>query len=342
MRAKEFLKESFDQPYPIQWDKGEFGDIDAVANLDDGSHLHIMFNHEGAEEWQVEFYRDNSQAVTGKGDAHRVFATVLSSIQTFIQKEFPQRIVFSATKEVEPGQNSQSRAKLYNSLVTRYARAWGYTNYTEDQGNLVTYDLVRNEENLAEEVTPAELAEVEKLVDSLWNKMGIDVSFTRHFLDRVNDTRNGKDITVEELARLFIEEYKKYGLKIRDLDNNDEAVFKDLATDINLPFVIKSHGYESELIAKTVMRKKNFGTPNPVFPVASTVSEARLDPEFLATMKLAKAKYPMYDEETALLKYLQRSSRHGEETDAREDSAINSLSKEVADIKSRVARLEKR
>lgn len=200
---------------------------------------------------------------------------------------------------------------------------------------------MRAKEFLNEEVTPAELAEVEKLVDALWNKMGIDVSFTRHFLDRVNDTRNGKDITVEELARLFIEEYKKYGLKIRELDDNDQAVFKDLATDINLPFVIKSHGYESELIAKTVMRKKNFGTPNPVFPVAS-IAEARLDPEFLATMKLAKAKYPMYDEETALLKYLQRSSRHGEETDAREDSAIDALSKEVADINSRVTRLEKR
>lgn len=128
---------------------------------------------------------------------------------------------------------------------------------------------MRAKEFLKEEVTPAELSQAERFIDTLWNKMGIDVTFTRHFLDRINDTRNGKDITIEELTNLFVEEYKKYGLKIRELDDNDQAVFKDLATDINLPFVIKSHGYESELVAKTVMRKKNFGTTNPVFPVGT-------------------------------------------------------------------------
>ena len=46
-----------------------------------------------------------------------------------------------------------------------------------------------------------------------------------------------------------------------------EAVMKDLETDINIPFVLRWNGKELEMIAKTVMRKKNFRTSNKEFPV---------------------------------------------------------------------------
>ena len=123
MRANEFLNEAFNQPYPLTWNKSEHGDYDALARLPDGTNLSILFNNEGDEEWQVEFYRNNSLEVTGEGDAQRVFATVLTAIQQFIQKEHPWRIVFSASKLVLRGQDKNSRASLYNSLVARYARA---------------------------------------------------------------------------------------------------------------------------------------------------------------------------------------------------------------------------
>ena len=47
--------------------------------------------------------------------------------------------------------------------------------------------------------------------------IGIDVEFTRHFLDRVNDSRNKKQITVAELIRMFKQSYKKFGRKIAKL-----------------------------------------------------------------------------------------------------------------------------
>lgn len=71
------------------------------------------------------------------------------------------------------------------------------------------------------------------------------------------------------------------------------------------------------------------------------IVEKRLDPEMLRLYKLAKAKYPMYDEETAFLKYIQRSTKHGEETDAAEDAAIADLKKKSIEIDRRVTRLEK-
>jgi len=147
MRANEFITEAFDQPYPMKWEKGEFADYDALATLPDGKHLHIMFNNEGDGEFFVEFYRNNSQEVTGEGDAQRVFSTVLNAIQTFIKMEHPWRLMFSASKAVEPGQNSESRAKLYDRLVQRYANAWGYDMYHEDHGDQVTYELTQLKQN---------------------------------------------------------------------------------------------------------------------------------------------------------------------------------------------------
>ena len=113
-----------------------------------------------------------------------------------------------------------------------------------------------------QEITKQDLDGVEKYADRLYKAVGIDVEFTRHFLDRVNDTRNKKQITVAELIRLFKQSYKKYGKKIAKLGPDAEAVINDMQTDVNMPVVLKWDGKELDLVAKTVMRKKDFKTPD--------------------------------------------------------------------------------
>ena len=160
MRSQEFITESLDQPYKIlRWEKGDYGDVDAIARLDDGTFLSIMFNkgfkQETKEEaWSVEFFRNNSQEKTGEGDQQRVFATVLSAVETFVSdrvpgakgKYKPNKIYFSASKEVKPDENQRkamTRASLYDSLVQRYARALGFRAFRADTGNKVMYELSR-------------------------------------------------------------------------------------------------------------------------------------------------------------------------------------------------------
>jgi hypothetical protein len=148
------VNEAFDQPYKLKWYPGDMDEVTAYADIPDGDDLTIMFNldanEEGEEAWSVEFYRNNSQEVTGEGDAQRIFATVLSAIQTFIKKYKPNRIVFSASKEVEPGQKTQSRANLYDRLVQRYARAMGYKAFRADAGNKVHYELSKIKKSVSE------------------------------------------------------------------------------------------------------------------------------------------------------------------------------------------------
>lgn len=118
-------------------------------------------------------------------------------------------------------------------------------------------------------VTRQELVQLEQMLDKMYASLGIDVEFTRHFLDRVNDPRNQKQITISELAKLFKEQYHKHGKRIAQLGPDAQAVLKDLSTNVNLPFVLdwNRQSQELELIAKTVMRKKNFRTSNQEFTV---------------------------------------------------------------------------
>ena len=121
------------------------------------------------------------------------------------------------------------------------------------------------------ELTQTELDQLEVFADRLFAKVGIDVEFTRHFLDRVNDERNVKQITASELTRLFKQEYKRWGKPIAQMGPDAEAVLKDLATDVNIPFALRwdKANNELDLIAKTVMRKKNFKTSNKEFEIQS-------------------------------------------------------------------------
>lgn len=123
---------------------------------------------------------------------------------------------------------------------------------------------MRSFQNMREDISQRDLDGIERFADRLFAKVGIDVEFTRHFLDRVNDERNKKQITTAELTRLFKQTYNKHGKKIPQLGPDAEAVISDMKTDINMPFVLNwdKQSQEFELVAKTVMRKKGFATSN--------------------------------------------------------------------------------
>lgn len=120
------------------------------------------------------------------------------------------------------------------------------------------------------EITQGMLDILEKHLDKLFSAVGIDIEFTRHFIDRVNDERNKKPITLKELGMLFKDAYIKYGKKIAEMGTDAEAVIKDMRSDVNIPFVLDwdESNQELDLVAKTVMRKKNFLTyGRPELPV---------------------------------------------------------------------------
>ena len=79
---KHSVAEAFNQPYKTKTEKSDYGDVDMLAKLPDGTNLSIMFNNQGDDEWQVEFYRNNSQEVTGEGNAQRRSEEHTSELQS--------------------------------------------------------------------------------------------------------------------------------------------------------------------------------------------------------------------------------------------------------------------
>jgi len=158
-------------------------------------------------------------------------------------------------------------------------------------------------------VTQIQLDALEKALDKVFAQVGIDVEFTRHFLDRVNDERNVRQITIQELAILFKKEFQKYAKPIARLGPDAQAVLKDLSSDINVPFALvwDSANQELDLIAKTVMRKKDFKTPNKEFAVEQTsifheLSESRMWRQMkqLTGLKMSKVAELMFEQLLAL------------------------------------------
>ena len=152
----------------------------------------------------------------------------------------------------------EQRAKVAGKM----AAAAVYRSYIEKMKKIT------KKRNMKEDVSKSELDQIEKYADKLFAAVGIDVEFTRHFLDRVNDERNKKPINTAELIRLFRLTYKKYGKKIPKMGPDAQAVITDMETDINMPFVLNvDRSGMLDLVAKTVMRKKGFRTSNPILNV---------------------------------------------------------------------------
>lgn len=123
-----------------------------------------------------------------------------------------------------------------------------------------------------EDLSTGELKQLEEFADSLFQDLGVDVVFTRHFKERVNDARNGRPITYTELKNLFLKAYLRAGQYISELPAETEAVIRDLSSNLNSPFIIQdapgdSSHTDHDMVMKTIMRKERFMSNNPTIPV---------------------------------------------------------------------------
>ena len=137
--------------------------------------------------------------------------------------------------------------------------------------------------DMYEEVSQKQLSDLEKFADRILAKFDVDIEFSRHFADRMNDKRNDPPITVAELQRVFKKIAKRKAKNIRQ-NPDSEAVIKDLQTDLNLPVVINydRNKDEFEVINKTIMRKKNFKT------TSKTITTESVDEAFGVKIDMSK------------------------------------------------------
>ena len=111
-------------------------------------------------------------------------------------------------------------------------------------------------------ITRDDMRELEKFGDELLKVYGIDIEFTKHFGDRMSDERNIPCITVAEIRDFFKKIYINKGIKIKG-NVGIEAVLNDIQKKLNMPVIIdRKSGGDVEVRFKTIMRKKDFKTPD--------------------------------------------------------------------------------
>ena len=107
------------------------------------------------------------------------------------------------------------------------------------------------------EIPMGDLQKIDQFADKQLNPVDI-VLTDKHFFDRLNDPRNGKEISNAELIGFFKRLAKHKKEFVEFLEKYNSVVAVDDRTSINIPFMKQAN----KAIAKTVMRKKDFKTPD--------------------------------------------------------------------------------
>lgn len=107
------------------------------------------------------------------------------------------------------------------------------------------------------EIPMGDLQKIDQFADKKLNPVDIVIT-DKHFFDRLNDPRNGKEISQAELIGFFKRLSKKKKEFVDFLNKYNSVVAVDDRTSINIPFMKQAN----KAIAKTVMRKKDFKSPD--------------------------------------------------------------------------------
>ena len=106
--------------------------------------------------------------------------------------------------------------------------------------------------------SPAEVTALEQYLDDLMRPVGLDVAFSRHFIERLLGRE--RPVTIPEIVDAFTKLKKKYKQKLKSYKKNpgQRAILKDLDQDLNIIFAIASPTELNDLpdlVNITIMRK---------------------------------------------------------------------------------------
>jgi hypothetical protein len=136
----------------------------------------------------------------------------------------------------------------------------------EDRG----YEPIEELDKIFSEMAKTDMDAVEKYADAQMSPEDIELGKeTDHFFQRLNDPRNGKEISPAELTGFFKRLAKNKKKFLEFLKQYKEFVVFDNRSKINIAFMKVAN----KLIAKTVMRKADFKSATPVFTTESLIME---------------------------------------------------------------------
>jgi len=134
-------------------------------------------------------------------------------------------------------------------------------------------------EILAMKESTVDFNSLERELDDMFSKYDVDISFTKHFKERVLE----RGLTEEDIIELVHKIVDSYGEKVADLPKDQNVVFSDLARLVDIAAVSGGFGadYLKDIIFKTAYKRLDPSEPkfrtNTTAPVLA-VKEGIDDP----------------------------------------------------------------
>lgn len=165
---------------------------------------------------------------------------------------------FNKAEPVDEGNDNLEMLQLMNKAMKAFPKSPKQKELIKKLNVLrVKNGMKPLSENVINEIPMDTLKDIDRVADKFLNP--VDVVLTnQHFFDRLNDPRNGKEISGAELVGFFKRLGKKKKQFVDFLNQYNQIVAVDDRTSLNIPFMKQAN----KAIAKTVMRKKDFKTSN--------------------------------------------------------------------------------
>ena len=161
---------------------------------------------------------------------------------------------------VTPGGVSGTKAR---AVLDNKEEFFNYLPNIDDTDKEEIYSILKSTP-INEIVPEPEIDNIDDYADDVLDPIDIDIP--PHFIDRVNDKRNNPSIETDELYDFFDKLSNEKDELLDLLNDKGEIVATDSETDINIPLAkddFKSQRRGKDVaVAKTIMRKHNFSTPN--------------------------------------------------------------------------------
>ena len=141
------LKELFNRPYRMDMEEvyntTNLLRVESYGKTDDGREILVEFRGEpmyGTDLMDIEvaFSVDGKVSITDKGDAFRIFSTIVDQMELF-EEEYGDRIsrlTFTA--------KGDTRSRLYSSLIRRFASKYNYIPKEINTGSKTVYFLYKD------------------------------------------------------------------------------------------------------------------------------------------------------------------------------------------------------
>jgi len=126
MLIKDILNELGNRPLamPNKW-SSDYDEYYKNISLPDGKNLRIAFNLSYNNYALLNFYVDQSQQMTGTGDAILILSTVVDQLRDFVRKRRPNVIAWTAND------NDLSRIRVYDKMMPRIIQLPEFKNYLD-------------------------------------------------------------------------------------------------------------------------------------------------------------------------------------------------------------------